>query len=59
MNQIEATQYIKSTLAEFGLCTHASAIQLRQETWAKLHEAMSVLIDDDGTDEFLTVYEIK
>ena len=45
MLNTEATQYIKATLAEFGLCTHASAIQLRQETWAKLHEAMSVLIE--------------
>lgn len=56
MNHIEATQYIKATLAAFG---PGEAINMTQDTWVKLYEAMRVLIDDDGTDEFLTVYEIK
>lgn len=45
MLNTQATQYIKATLAAFGPCNEASGIQLRQETWAKLHEAMSVLIE--------------
>jgi hypothetical protein len=39
--QTEATQYIKATLAAFG---PGEAISITQDTWAKLHEAMSVLI---------------
>lgn len=56
MNHTQATQYVKATLAAFG---PGEAINMTLDTWAKLHKAMSVLIDDDGTDEFLTVYEIK
>ena len=38
----KATQYIKATLAAFG---PGEAISMTQDTWAKLHETMSVLID--------------
>jgi hypothetical protein len=38
----EATQYLKATLAAFG---PGEAINMTQSTWAKLHEAMSVLIE--------------
>ncbi|MEN9885512.1 MAG: hypothetical protein RL758_90 [Pseudomonadota bacterium] len=41
MNHIEATQYIKATLAAFG---PGDAMGMTIDTWAKLHEAMSVLI---------------
>jgi hypothetical protein len=51
MLNTEAIQYIKSTLAAFGPCNEASGIQLRQETWAKLHEAMSVLIEQPAQQE--------
>jgi len=42
MLNTEATQYLKATLAAFG---PGEAINMTQDTWAKLHEAMSVLID--------------
>lgn len=42
MNHIEANQYIKATLVAFG---PNEAINLAQDTWAKLHEAMRVLIE--------------
>ena len=42
MLNTQATQYIKATLAAFG---PGEAISMTQDTWAKLHEAMSVLID--------------
>ena len=51
MNHTQATQYIKATLAAFGPCNEASGIQLTQETWAKLHEAMSVLIEQPAQQE--------
>jgi hypothetical protein len=38
----KATQYLKATLAAFG---PGEAINMTQSTWAKLHEAMSVLIE--------------
>lgn len=42
MLNTEATQYIKATLAVFG---PGEAIIMTQSTWAKLHEAMSVLVE--------------
>lgn len=57
MNHIEATQHIKATLAAFG---PGEAISMTLDTWAKLHEAMSVLIEQPAQQkplELETVYE--
>ena len=48
MNHTEATQYIKSTLAAFG---PGEAISFTQDTWAKIYEAMSVLIEQPAQQE--------
>lgn len=48
MNHTEATQYIKATLAAFG---PGEAISFTQDTWAKIYEAMSVLIEQPAQQE--------
>lgn len=48
MNHTEATQHIKATLAAFG---PSEAISMTQDTWAKLHDAMSVLIEQPAQHE--------
>lgn len=47
----KATQYIKATLAAFG---PGDAMGMTIDTWAKLHEAMSVLIEQPAQLEPLT-----
>lgn len=42
MDRIETTELIKATLNAFG---PGEAISMDKDTWAKLHEAMSVLIE--------------
>jgi hypothetical protein len=48
MNHTEATQYIKATLAAFG---PGDAMGMTIDTWAKLHEAMSVLVEQAPVQE--------
>jgi hypothetical protein len=54
MNHIEATQYIKATLAAFG---PGEAINMTQDTWTKFHEAMSVLIEQPAQQEPVAWYD--
>jgi len=51
MLNTQATQHIKATLAAFG---PGDAMGMTQDTWAKLHEAMSVLIEQSAQQEPLT-----
>lgn len=55
MLNTEATQHIKATLAAFG---PNEAISFTQDTWANLHEAMSVLIEQSAHQEPLTPEQI-
>lgn len=48
MNHTEATQYIKATLAAFG---PGDAMGMTLDTWTKLHEAMSVLIEQPAQEQ--------
>ncbi len=48
MNHTEANQYIKATLAVFG---PSESINMAQDTWSKLHEAMTVLIEQQAEQE--------
>ena len=48
MNHTEATQYIKATLGAF---VPSESISMTQDTWSKLHEAMTVLIAQPAEQE--------